>query len=276
MSQPKKNIAQQLVEHYREVINHQRPDFVSAWPIISGYNARIGKYGNWCVIILEHTGASNILHFTNLEVSRVVVDVEEITMANKASVRSRLERHFALRSKDGVVLMKQQENGDWDLADEFSFLIQKHEHSMGLVPMRVFLSHKGADKPLVREFKQSLELLGFAPWLDEDAMSAGAELERSILKGFEDSCAAVFFVTPNFQDEQFLATEVDYAIKQKRAKGEKFAIITLVLDNAEQTARVPELLHRFVWKEPQSQLEALREILKALPVQTGTVYWKNA
>jgi len=146
---------------------------------------------------------------------------------------------------------------------------------MGIVPMRIFLSHKGADKPLVREFKTTLELLGFSPWLDEDAMSAGSELERSILQGFADSCAAIFFVTPSYKDENFLATEVDYAIQEKRKKGDRFSIITLVFHEGDQKGTVPELLHRYVWKQPANNLEALREILKALPIQSGDVYWKK-
>ena len=52
---------------------------------------------------------------------------------------------------------------------------------------KIFLSHKGADKPLVRRYSSTLKALGFNPWLDEDAMVAGTELDRGILKGFKDS-----------------------------------------------------------------------------------------
>ena len=90
--------------------------------------------------------------------------------------------------------------------------------------MKIFLSHKGTDKPRVREYKKTLEALGFDPWLDEDALTAGAGLERGILKGMKESCAAVFFVTSNFVDESFLGSELDYAISEKRAKGDLFAM----------------------------------------------------
>lgn len=136
---------------------------------------------------------------------------------------------------------------------------------------RIFLSHKGIDKPRVRDFRLTLEALGFKPWIDEDAMPAGTNLERGILQGFKDSCAAVFFVTPAFVDEGFLGSEVDYAIAEKRSKGERFSIITLVLDHP-PSARpaVPELLHSYVWKQPSSDLEALREIVRALPLEVLT------
>lgn len=140
---------------------------------------------------------------------------------------------------------------------------------------RIFLSHKGVDKPLVRRIHNVLMLLGFEPWLDEVDMNAGAELERSLLRGMKDSCAAVFFVTPDYVDENYLATEVDYAIAEKRKKGNQFSIITLVVKKGNFQGAVPELLQKFVWKRPDSELEILTEIIKALPIKVGSVYWRE-
>ena len=155
------------------------------------------------------------------------------------------------------------------------FPVYKEEYILQ-TQQKIFLSHKGADKPLVRRFFTCLKTLGFDPWLDEDAMTAGTELERGILKGFKDSCAAVFFITPNFADEGYLATEVDYAIKEQRSKKERFSIITIVLaDESGKEGAVPELLKRFVWKEPATELDALNEIFRALPIQLGPADWKN-
>lgn len=141
---------------------------------------------------------------------------------------------------------------------------------------KVFLSHKGVDKDLVIEFKKSLELLGYDPWLDEDAMPAGTPLERGLLQGMQDSCGVVFFITPSFKDEGFLETEVNYAIQEKRKKGDKFAIIALqFLDADGRVGEIPELLKTYVWKKPQTQLEAFREIVRALPVVPGIVDWRD-
>jgi hypothetical protein len=141
---------------------------------------------------------------------------------------------------------------------------------------RVFLSHKGADKAKVVDFKQSLELMGFSPWLDEDAMPAGTSLERGILQGMQDSCAVVFFITPAFKDAGYLETEVNYAIQEKRKKGDRFAIIALQFADASGKAGdIPELLKPYVWKHPKSDLEALREILRAVPVVVGTADWRE-
>lgn len=142
---------------------------------------------------------------------------------------------------------------------------------------KVFLSHKGVDKEMVRDFKQTLELIGYEPWLDEDAMVAGTSLERGILQGMKDSCGAVFFLTPSFRDEGYLKSEVDYAVREQRKKGDRFAIIALQFVDANgQEGTIPELIDNLVWKKPKTQLEALREVIRALPVKSGTVDWRGS
>ncbi len=140
---------------------------------------------------------------------------------------------------------------------------------------KLFLSHKGVNKPMVREYFNVLKTLGFEPWLDEDAMPWGTNLERGILQGFKESCAAIFFITPEFKDENFLATEIEYAIREKREKGDRFAIIAIAFrDDGGKTGEVPALLSQYVYGEPKSQLEALNGIVKAIPIQLGPVSWK--
>lgn len=141
---------------------------------------------------------------------------------------------------------------------------------------RVFLSHKGANKEFVSDFKETLELLGYEPWLDDEAMPAGTRLERGLLQGMKDSCGVVFFITPEFKDEGYLAAEIDYAIAEERSKGDKFAIITLqFVGDGGRKAPIPDLLRPFIWKMPKTDLEALREIVRALPVVSGPVDWRD-
>jgi len=102
-------------------------------------------------------------------------------------------------------------------------------------------------------------------------MPAGSNLERELLRGFEESCAAVFFVTANFRDERYLAAEVDYAVLQKRKKEKKFAIITLRYAGA---SPVPPLLTTYVYKDVSNDLEGFRELVKALPIELGPIRWK--
>src|SRR2546427_4898452 len=137
---------------------------------------------------------------------------------------------------------------------------------MGAPPARIFLSHKSADKAMVRDYKLTLELLGLKPWLDEDELPAGAELHRALQRGMKDSCAAVFFITGSYKDEKYLRAEINYAITEKTNRGDDFSIITLVLpDEKGAVGQVPDLLEPFVWKQPTTHLQGLREILRALP-----------
>jgi hypothetical protein len=137
--------------------------------------------------------------------------------------------------------------------------------------VKIFLSHKSVDKPLVHRYYHALKAVGFEPWLDEPNMPAGSNLERELLRGFEESCAAVFFITDNFRDEKYLATEIDYAVRQKRGKGRKFAIITLRYSDA---SPVPSLLATYVYRNISNDLEGFHELVKALPIELGPIRWR--
>jgi hypothetical protein len=139
---------------------------------------------------------------------------------------------------------------------------------------KIFLSHKSSDKPIVREYKKTLETFGFSPWFDEDNLIAGKELERGLLEGFKDSCAAIFFISNNFEDENYLATEINYAISQKREKKDNFSIISIVLPDSSTEYKIPELLKTYVWKEPKNDLQAIQDILKALPIKAESIVYR--
>jgi hypothetical protein len=63
---------------------------------------------------------------------------------------------------------------------------------------------------------------------------------------------------------------------EKRRKKERFSIITLSLpDHNGNTGEIPELLTRYVWKSPQSELEAFYHIIRALPIKLQSTTWKN-
>ena len=143
-------------------------------------------------------------------------------------------------------------------------------------PKKIFLSHKSSDKNLVLDFKETLDLLGYETWLDDEAMPAGTELQRGLLQGMKESCAVVFFITPSFEDERFLRSEINYAIREKLERGDDFSIITLqFIGGGGERASIPELLKDYVWKTPKTDLEALREIIRALPVVPGSVEWRD-
>ena len=192
-----------------------------------------------------------------------------VTGENALAIAAAIEKAFHLRPLDGVVVLQGADNG-WTLPNgTFEALLSRHEQCMGLAPMKIFLSHKGVDKEMVRRFEKLLRALGFDPWLDDDAMPAGSQPDRAIQQGFKDSCAAVFFVTPQFEDKRWLATEIEYARVEKREKGDRFSIITLCLSKDGQQGKVPDLLTNYIYKSPAHELEAMVEIIRALPIRLG-------
>ncbi|MBN9687112.1 MULTISPECIES: toll/interleukin-1 receptor domain-containing protein [unclassified Corallococcus] len=277
-----------LLTQYADLVSKNHQHRVHTWPVLSGCNRMAGGAGQFLIVVFRHTGNTALITSDNMSemLVRQATQNTAITDGNKEAMRQVIRRSLLLNPSDLVLLIKSPRPVPADIkgqpltinaqavADELKQALRYHEQILGLLPMKIFLSHKGVDKEMVRDFKSTLLLLGFSPWLDEDAMPAGTSLERGILKGFEDSCAAVFFVTPNFVDEKFLATEVDYAIQQKRAKGDAFSIITLVFKDSTSRGTVPQLLRPYVWKEPSTQLQGLREILVALPIQVGEVRLK--
>ena len=54
----------------------------------------------------------------------------------------------------------------------------------------------------------------------------------------------------------------------------EISIITLVFEENGIKGTVPELLEPYVWKEPNTELEAIREIIKSLPLQIGNIFYK--
>ena len=131
---------------------------------------------------------------------------------------------------------------------------------------RIFLSHKGVDKERVREYSAVLKAMGLQPWLDEEVLKAGDTLDLE--KGMADSCAAVFFVTPAFKAVSWIKDEIEYALKQKKARGNGFKIITLRLaDKKGKRRKIPKSLASAssVWKTPKTDMEGIKNIVEALP-----------
>lgn len=264
-----------LLRTYQRIVAHHHPSLVHSWPLLNGWNLICSRYKGWDVVVFKDAGHTSMCASNGVaDVPESVIGFDQINDQNREIVRSRVEAYFRIDARDCVVLYPPGDDSDAGLAPEYKAMLLRHENAMGVGAMKLFLSHKGLDKPKVREFKNTLQLLGFSPWLDEDAMPAGTSLERGILKGFEDSCAAIFFVTTNYKDEGYLETEIDYAIAQKRKKGNKFSIVTLVFGEGDAKGTVPELLRPYVWKEPKSDLQALDEILKAIPIKIGSVDWR--
>lgn len=255
---------------YKNIIKEEFSDYLSVWPLINGFKETTYYFKEWIIIVINNN-SPHMFHYSGTHaLPQAIIGFDNITNSNINIVRENIKR-FAHVEMDGGVLIFKNNGEQINRDSELAFLLKQHKYFLGLSPMKIFLSHKSEDKvKLVRDYKQTLQLLGFDPWIDEDAMVAGANLERGILQGFKESCAVVFFITENFSDERFLATEIDYALRRKR-EDENFAIITIVFT---EDAQIPDILMPYVWKKVSTQLEGLREIIKALPLALGQVYVK--
>lgn len=260
---------------YKIYVESYFPDLVEYWPVIAGTHYKIGNFDKYYVVVLIDQGPTSFIQ--TLGIGNIKLNLNEIDRTNPNMIRKELFSLLNLKKRDAIFLFDNTNNySNWnaDLERDLKENFLQHKMVMNMEPTKIFLSHKSINKDKVRNFKTILELLGFSPWLDEEAMSAGANLERSLHSGMVDSCAAIFFITPDYKDEKYLATEIDYAISRKR-QDEKFSIITLVFsDENGEKGVVPNLLQPYVWKEPANDLLALAEILKALPLEVGDIRFK--
>ena len=259
-------------EEYTKIVKEKYPQKSHSWPILSGYDVLGGQFGNYIISILKDTGNPAMMSSGFIDLEFLSEYVTDINSSNVEMVREKIRIERDLKHRDYVVILATNGN---NLANELEKALKYHEIITGVVKMKIFLSHKSIDKELVREVKKTLNVLGFDAWLDEDDLYAGVPLERSIMQGFKDSCAAIFFVTPDFKDEDYLGSEVEYAIAEKRLKKNNFAIITLVLEKNGSFGVVPDLLSSYVYKQPKNELQMIQHIIKALPMKLGRPMMSN-
>ena len=253
-----------IIKCYGSFIEKHIPELKGSWPIINGFLIIPYKYGNYNIFILKNASPYETSTLKQEILPKYLITYNEINQENIDAVRSQIYKS-CLCDKDSYVLIINDDLSN--VNNELQILFEKHKQVLGIIKMKIFLSHKGIDKQLVIDYKETLSLLGFEVWLDDDAMPAGSNLIRSIHQGIIESCAIVFFITDDFKDESWIAKEVDYAM-QKKVKDNNFAIITIVFSSEEN---VPEILKDYVYKKVSSPLEGLREILRGLPIEVGKV-----
>lgn len=130
---------------------------------------------------------------------------------------------------------------------------------------KIFLSHKGANKPLVDKVDQALRLLGLKTWFDRDDLAAGDPLVRGVDNAFSKCSAAVFFLSGQFADAGVIQREIDRAIHEQAMRSDGFRVIPIVLaQHGGSDERVPAPLQTLVWKTVED-VDILPTILKALP-----------
>ncbi|HAL40113.1 MAG TPA: hypothetical protein DCP03_19205 [Polaromonas sp.] len=140
---------------------------------------------------------------------------------------------------------------------------EKKRHNME--NSRIFLSHKGANKPLIEKIDRALRLLNLKTWFDRDDLVAGDTLVRGVDNAFAGCAATVFFISGEYVDAGVIGKEIDRALHEAAMRGGEFRIIPLVLaQHGGSDDRVPAPFKTLVWKTVDDA-EIVPTILKALP-----------
>jgi hypothetical protein len=130
---------------------------------------------------------------------------------------------------------------------------------------KIFLSHKGVNKPLVEKIDQALRMLNLKTWFDRDDLAAGDTLVRGVDNAFSSCSAAVFFISGDYVDAGVIQNEIDRAIHEAAMRNESFRIIPLVLaQHGGNDAHVPVPLQTLVWKTVDD-VDIVPSVLRALP-----------
>ena len=152
-------------------------------------------------------------------------------------------------------------------ADEVAKLIQDwaEEKRREMENSRIFLSHKGVNKPLIDRVDRALRLLNLKTWFDRDDLVAGDPLLRGVDNAFAQCGAAVFFISGEYVDAGVIRKEIDRAVHEAAMRGDTFRVIPLVLAQHGGTdERVPSPLQTVVWKTVDD-VDIVPTILRGLP-----------
>lgn len=130
---------------------------------------------------------------------------------------------------------------------------------------RIFLSHKGINKPLIDKIDRALRLINLKTWFDRDDLNAGDPLVRGVHGAFDGCAAAVFFISADYEDAGVIKQEIDRATHEQAMRPDGFKTIPLVLAQHGGTdALVPAPLKTLVWKTVDDA-DIVPTIIKALP-----------
>jgi hypothetical protein len=96
--------------------------------------------------------------------------------------------------------------------------------------MKIFLSHRNRDKPLVNDFKELLPSF-LSTWLDDDNLSWGDSLTtelRSIIQSAVDFL--IIFLDKDSLTSEWVRQELDWAIERERELKRRFVLPILLPD----------------------------------------------
>ena len=248
------SILTKILNNYRPKVINLYPMLAERWPIVSGFDVKVGRFGDYEIGILIHTGNLDFTATSFVFFNEDDLKVDQITNQNIEAVRNIIFKENKLTEKDGVIILKKDNS---NLKDEINQLFQRHQAVMGIKPTQIFLSRSGTNNKIIHDYKNLLDILGYDIYFDNNHYF-------DLKETFKYTKGAIFMLTENNIDDEKLIQEVDLAILEKENKDQDFTIITIVLDDTETTL-IPIELTDFPLIYPDNPLQAMIEIVTAFP-----------
>jgi hypothetical protein len=79
--------------------------------------------------------------------------------------------------------------------------------------VEVFVSYSRADSDFARKLNEALQIQGKTTWFDQESIASGADFQKEIYRGIENSDNFLFVISPRSVNSPYCADEVEYAQK---------------------------------------------------------------
>lgn len=112
-----------VISTYMQMVEKAYPDEINSWPVISGYNFRLGKYRGWSILVFEHTGNPIPLKIPLEHLTASIVGVDDIGSDTELA-RQKLSRHLRLSRKDMLIILNSRAT---NLEQELNAAFKQHE-----------------------------------------------------------------------------------------------------------------------------------------------------
>ena len=116
---------------------------------------------------------------------------------------------------------------------------------------RVFLSHAGPDKPVVRRIAAALRAAGHDPWLDEDDILVGESIPSAVERGLHEADFVVLCLSKAAAERGWVEAERDATMMQQ-FRERKERILPVRLEEVTPPGLVRPLAHVDLFPDEQS------------------------
>ncbi|MES9863136.1 MAG: toll/interleukin-1 receptor domain-containing protein [Candidatus Thiodiazotropha sp. LLP2] len=125
--------------------------------------------------------------------------------------------------------------------------------------MKIFLSHKSKDKPLMREFKQLLPPF-LSSWLDEESLIWGGRFEKELKSTIQSGVDfLLIFLDDKSMSSAWVNQELEWALSREKELKRTFVLPIILPDTTKEKIpiQIKNRLHLTLSSYEQSAVEAL-------------------